>query len=100
MRLKVDAVRMNFSDFSQTEHLETATVRKDGPLPVHKAVQPAGLGNHVHSRTNRQMIRVAEDHLGAAFHQLAIVERLDAGLRSDRHEGRCFNNAPSRLQAA
>ena len=63
-------------------------------------MQATSLTDNVHARSNRQMVRVAEEDLGAHLQQLAVVQGLDAGLSADRHEDRSLYDAMRRVQAA
>src|SRR5439155_10632227 len=93
MRTELDAVRLDFSDFGQAEHLETAAVGQDRVWPVDEPVQTARRANDFDAGPNREMVGVAEDDLGSHLPQFARVERLDAALSSDRHENRSVNGS-------
>ena len=49
----------------EAEHLEAARIGEDRSVPAHEAVQPAVRGDHVESRPQPQVERVAEHDLRA-----------------------------------
>ena len=69
MRGEFDAVRFHLAQRREAENLEAAAVGKDRAVPVHEAVQTAGLGHDFHARLEKQMIGVAEDDLGVELDQ-------------------------------
>ena len=100
VRTELDAVGGDFADFGQTENLEAAAVGQNGAGPAHKLVQAAGGAENLQAGTNGEMVGVAQQNLGAHLPQLPRVERLDTGLRADRHEDRRLDHAAGRGQPA
>ena len=93
MRIELDAVRFDFPDPGKAENLVTAAVGENRQFPVHEPVQPAGGADDVESGPDAEMVGVAEDDLRAHLAEFARVERLDAGLGTDGHEHRRFDDA-------
>src|SRR5208282_857250 len=93
MRIELDAVWFDFPDSGKAENLVTAAVGENRQFPVHEPMQPASGANDVESGPDVEVIGVAEDDLRTHFAEFARVERLDAGLRANRHEYGCFDNA-------
>ena len=71
---------------AEREDLEAAGVGEDRPVPAGERVQSTELLDHVLARAEMEVVRVAEDHVGAERAHLGGSERLDGGLRADRHE--------------
>ena len=71
-----------------------------GPGQFMNAMQAAGGLDDLHAGPDVEMVGVAKENLRAHFAQLARVERLDAGLRADRHEDRRLDHAAGGGQAA
>ena len=92
-RAKLDAVVADLADLGQAEDLEAARVGQDGPAPAHEAVQPAELAHDVGPGTQQQMVGVAQHDAGAGGVEILGRERLDRGLRTDRHEDRRVHHA-------
>ena len=100
VRAKLDAVVSHLANLGQTVNLKPAAVGEDRLVPVHEPVQSAGLADDVQSRAEEQVIRVAEQNLRPYLFEFAQVERLDAGLRADRHEHRRVDHAARGRQPA
>ena len=73
---------------AQREDLETAGIGQDRAVPTGERVQPAELRDQLVARTEVQVVRVPEDHVGAERAYLVRMKRLHSPLRPDRHEGR------------
>ena len=100
MALKLHPGLAHLVDFGQTEHLKTAAVGQDRPVPVHEPVQPAHRLHHLRPRPQKQMVGVGQHDLGAGAFDLLGRERFDRGLRADRHEGRRVQCAVREMQRA
>ncbi len=77
----------------KAEYLIAATVRQDGPLPVHEPVETTGGFHRLHPRPQVEMVGIAQDDLGFyLLLQLGLVDALYRPDRPDRHEngGRYF----------
>ena len=85
---------------AQAEHLEAARVGEDRARPAHEAVQPAERRDPLRARAQHQVIGVAEDDPRAQPLELGGRQRLDGGLRADRHEHRRLDHAVRGLRAA
>ena len=99
MRPELDAMRPNFPNLRQAEHLEPAAVRQDRQIPIHEFVQVARGLNNLETRPNAQMIGVPEKDLRAHLVEFARVDRLHASLRSHRHEYRRVDRPARRRDA-
>jgi len=99
VRAELDAVRLDFADFGQAENLEAAAIGQDRFVPVHEPMQTAGGGDDFESGPDVQMVRVAEDDLGATLDEFARVHGLDGGLGAHGHVNRRFHGAARRGQA-
>jgi hypothetical protein len=80
-------------ELAQREHLEAPGVGEDRALPAHEAMQAVVRGDHVESRSQPQMKRVAEHDLRVHFHQFVRCHRLDGAIGADRHEHRGLDGA-------
>ena len=83
----------------EREHLKSARVREDWPVPPHEPVQTPEIANQLVARAQVQMIRVAEYHLRAQLAQIIGVQRFDRRLRADRHERRRVDDAVRRRES-
>ena len=72
----------------KAEDLEAAAVGEDRTRPVHEAVQTAHLGDEGVTRSQDEMISIAEDHWDADRQQLIGRDPFDAGASADGHEDR------------
>ncbi len=88
---------------AEREDLEPAGIGEDRTVPAGEGVQTAELLDDVLARPEMEVVRVAEDHVGAEAAHLVGVERLDRPLRADGHECRradlavgCCENAGAR----
>jgi hypothetical protein len=61
-------------------------------------VKTSGGGYHFLSRTQHQMVRVAENHLGSGFRQIARLQRFYRAERAHIHENGSFHDPVSRRQ--
>ena len=65
MRLEARAVLVNRAARRKAEHLVAAAVGEDRLRPADEAVKAAVAGNQIVARPQVEMIRVAEENLGA-----------------------------------
>ena len=96
----VAASSSTVGDLAQADQLEAAAVGEDGAVPAHECVQAAGALDEVDARSQREVVRVAEQDVGAACAHLVRVERLDRGVGAHRHEGGRPHLAVGGAQAA
>ena len=93
-----DPVHVNTVQAGQAEHLVSAAVSENCPIPPHKPVQPPRPFNQICPGTVIQVKRIAQDHLVAGLRQLQGGNPLHGTLGPYRHEHRGFNEAVSRLE--
>ena len=67
---KGHAFLRDLAQLGKAEHLESAAVGQDGPVPAGKFVQTAHIGYQLITRTQMQVVGVAEHHLGADLLQI------------------------------
>ena len=80
--------------------MESARVGENGLIPIHEAVQPAVLRDHVQPRTQPQVKGVAQNNLrlhGLEFHGR---HRLHGTVGTHRHEDRRFHDTVIQRHAA
>src|SRR5581483_8278157 len=100
-RAERDAVVVRLEQrVAEGEDLEAAGVREDRPVPAHERVEAAELGDQLLAGPEMEVVRVAEDDLGADPAQLVGVDRLHRRLRPDRHERRRPHLAVHRAEDA
>ncbi len=98
MGLESDAVLVNFTRLGQRKNLETARVRQDGFVPVHKAVQTAHFRHQFIPRPQKEVIGIREDHLRAQFFHLGRGQGFYGCLGADRRENGCAERAVRRCK--
>src|SRR5690554_4611977 len=98
MRPKYRSLFRDFSDLGQTEDLETAAVSQNRPVPGHESMQPAQLGHHFVTWSQREVISVAQDHLCPGRADLTDLQALDRALRPHRHERRGLYHSMRRME--
>src|SRR2546430_3270280 len=96
MRAELDAVRLDFPNRGEAEHLKAAAIRQNRPVPIDKAMQPAGSANDVHPWPDIKVISIAQNDLRAHFTQFPWINGFDASLCPHRHEHRRVHNAVRR----
>ncbi len=96
MRREADALFSHFRVRRQAEHLESAAIRQDRPVPPHELVQAASFLDDPDAGPQHQVIRVREDDLGAGLSHLPRVKGLHRRLRANRHEHRGLDLATGR----
>lgn len=67
---KGHAFLRDLAQLGKAEHLESAAVGQDGPVPAGKFVQTAHIGYQLITGTQMQVVGVAEHHLGADLLQI------------------------------
>ena len=70
---------------AQAEDLEAAAVRQDHAFPAHEAMQAAEAGDALGARPQAEMVGIGEDKRRTGRAKLVGRQRLDRGLRADRH---------------
>jgi hypothetical protein len=93
MTAEVDPVLGDSTQFGKGEDLKSAAIGQDRVFPAHEPVESAKMFYHVESRTEKQVIRVPEYDLCVEGSEFLGAYRLDASLRTDRHENGCFNKS-------
>ena len=100
MRAEGYAFFRNLAHLPQAEYLKSAAVRQDSLLPVHKLVQAAGFLDQVFAGPQEQVIRIAQDDLGAHVVQLFRRQGLDRRLRAYGHKHRRLEGSVRSAQDA
>ena len=93
---ELDAVVAHDPRALEAEDLEAAGVGEDRPVPPHEPVQAAVRGDDLRAGAEVQVVRVAEDDLGAELPQLARLHGLDRRLGPDGHEAGRLDHAVGR----
>ena len=91
MALEGDALLPDLPDAREGKDLESAAVRQDRLMPVHEAVQAAGLLDQLFSGPQMQVIGIGQQNLGADLLHLPAGHGLDAGGGAHRHIDRGLN---------
>src|SRR5712675_2310900 len=93
MRSKLHAVLGDRAPGGEAEHLIAATVGEDGPRPSDERVKAAAPSDQVVAWPQVEVIRVAQENVGAELFEILVEDALDGALRAHRHEGRRLNLA-------
>ena len=88
MRLKRRSFLGNLPQGAEAVYLKAAAVGQNGALPVHEPVQTAEVRDQSMSRSEVEMVGIAEDDFRTQAADLLRRQRLDRGLRAHRHEDR------------
>ena len=88
MRGKFHTVRLHLPEFGKAEHLKSAAVCQDRMLPVFKLMQTARPGYEFISRTQKKMISIAQNDLGAQLFQFPGRHGFHSGSGPHRHKYR------------
>ena len=99
-RLELHSLLGDLAQRAQAEHLKTAGIGQDRPIPAHEAMQAAMRRDHFQPRPQPQVEGVAQHDLRADLFQFERRHRLDRAIGADRHEGRGFDAAVGKLQRA
>ena len=97
MRLEDRALLGDLADLGERHDLEAARVGEDGPLPADEAVKPAEFRNLLGTRTEHEVIGIAQDDVGARRLDLVEIETLHGAHGAHRHEGGRADVAMPRL---
>ena len=100
VRAERDALVVDRPEVAQADDLVAARVGQDRPLPGHELVQPAEPFDPFVARSQIQVVRVAQDDLGADLDQIVGIERLDRRVCAHRHEDRRLDVAVGRVDVA
>jgi hypothetical protein len=100
VRRERHAIVVDAPQIGEAEDLEAPGIGEDGPVPGHEPVEATQPCDTLGSRTQVEVIRVSEDDLGTRGAKIARRQRLDGGLRADRHERRRVDDAMSGLESA
>src|SRR5690349_600880 len=100
MGTKLRALLVDLPPSRETEYLIAAAVGQDWMRPADEPVQPASSSDQLVARPQIQVIGVAENDLRASLFQVAMMRRLDAPLRADRHERGRLHDTVWRAQLA
>src|ERR1700727_2992349 len=93
MRAKGNAFFGHFAQLVQAENLKPSGIGKDPPRPSHKTMQPSKLAHDFDSRTQVEVISVAEENLDAKLFENVLGDGFDCPSRAYRHEYRGFDLA-------
>ena len=96
IRLEFHALLCDFSHLPQAENLETAAVCKNRLVPVHEFMKSTGLSHNVRSRSEIQVVCIAQDYLCTLSRNVFRLHGFYRGLGSHRHENRCLDSAVRR----
>jgi hypothetical protein len=80
--------------------LKATGVGEDRLVPAHEAVQPAVLADHLDSRPQPEVERIAEDDLRAERGELGGRHGLHRAVGAHRHESRRVDAAVRQLEHA
>lgn len=73
----------------KAEYLVAATIRKDGPIPIHELVETTGSFHSLHPRPEIEVVSVAQDDPGLyVLLKLRLVNSLNGSDRAYWHENR------------
>jgi hypothetical protein len=99
VREERDAVIVDPGSIGETEDLEATRIGQDRSVPGHEPMQATQARDTLGGRAQAEVVRVAQDHLGARRPQIGRRQRLHRRLRPNRHElGRV--NRPVRCENA
>src|ERR1035437_1096644 len=93
MRAKGNAFFGHFTQLVQAENVKAAGIGKDRPRPRHETMQASELAHDFDSRTQVEVISVAEENLDAKLFENVLGHGLDSPSRAYRHEHRSFDLA-------
>ncbi len=100
MRAKGDAFLGDFAQIVQAEHLEAAGIGEDRARPCHETVQASELADGLDSRTQIEVISVAEKNLNPEFLENILRHGFDGSYRAHGHEHGGLDGAVRRAEAA
>src|SRR6185369_8160305 len=85
---------------SQTPDLKTAGISQQRTFPADETVQAAGSFDHLDSRSQPEMVRIAKNYFRVELGGLEFLKTnaLDRVRRADRHEHRRFDWAAPCIQ--
>ena len=99
MRMEGDSLFLNLTKGSQGENLESAGIRQDRPVPVHKPVKASQLLNCLVSRAHVHMVSVRQLDLGSDLTQIIRGNGTLYGCRGSHiHKNRGLHRTVNRLQ--
>ena len=94
---KIDALLLDLAQGRKREHLESAGVRQDRAIPVHKLMEPSHLTHQLITGPQVEVVSVGKFDLTAHFPQIVGGDTaLDGGLGADIHENRRLHDAAVR----
>jgi hypothetical protein len=93
MTAKGRALVIERSELREAEDLEAATVREQGPRPVHEVVQASQTSHPFISRAQVKVVGIPENHLRPERHQVLVHHSLDGTCGSHGHECRGLDDA-------
>src|SRR5579885_2593070 len=100
MRLKLDAVFLQLSEFREAKDLETAGVGQDRAVPAHELVETSEFLDRLVSGPEHQVICIPQNNLRPEFFQIIDGHGLDRGIGADGHENRRFEGAVGGVNGA
>jgi len=89
MRLESRALFGDLPALRQAEDLIAAAVGEDRFVPADELVQAAATRDQIVAGSQVQVIRIAQQDLGAGRLEISVRGAFDGALSPDRHECRC-----------
>src|SRR5436190_11464756 len=83
----------DLAQLGQRKNLVTSAVGKNWSIPIHEFVESAEIPDHIQSRPDKQMVRVAENDLRLDLSQLSRRHCLHRALGSHWQERRRLDRA-------
>src|SRR5947208_13981976 len=100
VRLELDAVFADVPQRAEAEYLISAAIRQYRPVPSHESMQAAEPRDRFITRTQEQVIGIAEKNLNVELAELFGHHRLHRRLRADGHEHRRLDRAVRGVQTS
>ena len=99
MRAERHALFSHFAQLVQAENLEAAGIGQDRPRPRHEPMQAAHLADGFHSRTQVEVIGIAEKNLNPELFENILRHAFDGRNGAHGHKYRGFDLAVRSEQA-
>jgi hypothetical protein len=93
VRAERHPVVVDRAHLAQADHLVAAGVGQDRPFPGHEVMKAAQPLNAFVAGSQVEVVGIGQDHLSAYLGQIVGIERLDRGVRANRHEHRRVDRA-------
>ena len=89
----------DFAELREGENLKPSAVRQDRAIPRHETMQTPKAGDELFARPDMEVVGIPQNDLRAQATQFVRTHRLHSGLGPDRHEDRCLDRAPARMDS-